>query len=384
MDPELPDAIARSIIADPYDLNAYRVAGDWLAERDDPRGELIALQLAGKDDAAKQLIEANVETLLGPLAEHTTCYDGELLNNGRGNSDEWVAENQQAFLWKAGYIHRVRLSHDSYANEEFDGNLAEILGHVFEHPSGRFAVELAFMSNGDPNENNLQDLIDVVAAKAPLTVRKIVFGDNVDQISWHHTGDLAAMWKGVPNLRVLELETGDVLFGDIDAPNLERLVVKTGGLTKAAAPSLATIRAPRLAHLEIYYGEPTYGGDCSIADVAPLLARNDLPALRYLGVKNAKFQNDIAAAIAGSRLVGQLHTLDLSLGTMTDDGARALVEARRALANLDTLDLRHNYLTADGINAVAGLATRVITDDQQQPSIWGTPPTAHYYVAVSE
>ncbi len=253
-----------------------------------------------------------------------------------------------------------------------------MLAQLFEHPSGRFVVKLAFNENGDPVADNLQPLIDVLAERAPATVREIVLGDNVDQISWHHTGNLARLWNGVPNLRVLAIETGDVTFGTIDAPALERMVVKTGGLSKAAGASLAALRAPKLEHLEIYYGDPEYGGDCSIADVAPLLARTDLPALRELGLKNAMFETDIARAVVESKLLGQLRALDLSLGTMTDEGAHVLAASRDALAHLDTLDLSHNFLTADGIAAVRGLARHVITEDQQ------VAEDELYYVAVQE
>src|SRR5439155_2491182 len=97
---------------------------------------------------------------------------------------------KQAFLWRNGFIYRVRLSHDSYSDEKFEGETVDILDQVLSHPSGRYAVEFAFMSNGDPNEGNLQNLIDLLGKKAPATTRKITFGDNVDQISWHHTGSL--------------------------------------------------------------------------------------------------------------------------------------------------------------------------------------------------
>ncbi len=57
---------------------------------------------------------------------------------------------------------------------------------------------------------------------------------------------------------------------------------------------------PKIKHLELYYGTDEYGGDCSIAEVIPLLGRTDLPKLEYLGLKNSEFAlNDIAAAVAG-------------------------------------------------------------------------------------
>jgi predicted DNA-binding WGR domain protein len=73
---------------------------------------------------------------------------------------------------------------------------------------------------------------------------------------------------------------------------------------------------------------------------------------------------------------------DLSLGTMTDEGARALAAAKASLQHLEVLDLHHNYLTKDGIKLVKGLARKVITDDQQTPSDWSGE--LHYYTAIAE
>jgi uncharacterized protein (TIGR02996 family) len=379
--PELEKAIA----ADPSDRQAYAVFGDWLQEQGDPRGELIALQLANKDKAAKTLIEQHADYFLGPLADHQKTRDG-LDNNGMSHlrtpaqQQEWEKVGEEAFLWRSGFIYRVRLSHDSYADEAWDGTCADVLDQVLSHPSGRYVVEFAFMSNGDPNEDNLQDIIDLLGKKAPPTTRKLTFGDNVDQISWHHTGNLESLWRGVPKLRVLEIETGEFDVGKMVAPSLERAIFITGGLSQSCGTNLATATMPAIKHLEIYYGDKNYGGDCSVEQVLPLLGRTDLPQLEYLGLKNSRFADDIAGAIVGSKLVKQLKTLDLSLGVMTDDGARALAAGKSALAHLECLDLTRNYLTADGIKAVKGICKKVITAEQEEPS----DDPDDRYVAIAE
>lgn len=366
--PQLEAAIA----ANPSDRDAYAVFGDWLQEQGDPRGELISLQLGYKDKQAKALIEKHLDYFLGPLAEHQTVHD-EGGNNGGSHlrstaqEAEWQKTQQQAFLWRNGYIYRCRLSKDEYQDEtNWEGQTVDILEQVFAHPSGRYVVELAFQSNGDPNEDNLQDIIDLIGKKAPPTVRKITFGDNVDQISWHHTGSLAKMWKGVPNLKTLEIETGDFDVGKIVAPNLERAIFITGGLSKSCGKGIATGDMPKIKHLEIYYGTDNYGGDCTVKEVLPLLARTDLTKLEYLGLKNSEFADEIARNLKGAKILKGLKTLDLSLGTLTDEGAQALADAKDSLAHLDVLDLHHNYLTKDGLKLVKGLAKKVITTEQQE------------------
>ncbi len=380
-------ALEKAIAANPTDRDAYAVFADWLQEQGDPRGELISLQLGYKDKSAKQLIDKNAEYFLGPLAEHQKTRDG-LSNNSTSHlrssaqEKEWQKTGEDAFLWRNGYIHRVRLSHDTYHDSVWKGETSDVLEEVFKHPSGRYVVELSFMSSGDPNEGNLQSLIDVIAKQAPPTIRKITFGDNVDQISWHHTGNLGKMWKAVPHLRILEIETGDFEVGAMDAPNLERAIFITGGLSTICGRNIATAKMPKIKHLEVYYGDDEYGGDCTVKEVKPLLDRSDLTNLEYLGIKNSKFANDIAKAIGGAKVLKTLKTLDLSKGTMTDEGAAALVAAKDSLKHLECLDLSHNYLTKAGTKSVQGLAKKVVTGEMQEADEDGDD--ASYYVAIAE
>jgi uncharacterized protein (TIGR02996 family) len=380
--------LEKAILANPTDRDAYAVFADWLQEQGDPRGELISLQLGNRDKAAKQLIDDHADYFLGPLAEHQKTRDG-LGNNSvshlrtSAQEKEWQKTGEQAFLWRNGFIYRVRLSHDKYFDEAWKGKTADVLDQVLRHPSGRYVVEFSFQSNGDPNdEGNLQEIIDVLGKKAPPTTRKITFGDNVDQVSWHHTGNLGKLWKGVPHLRILEIETGEFDVGAMDAPNLERAIFITGGLSKSCGKNIATAQMPKIKHLEIYYGDDNYGGDCSVKEVQPLLDRGDLGELEYLGLKNSMFANDIAKAIGGAKILKGLKTLDLSLGAMTDEGAEALAAAKGSLAHLECLDLTRNFLTKKGIAAVKGICQKVVTEKQEEAD--GDGDETYYYVSIAE
>src|SRR5262249_46085356 len=146
---------------------------------------------------------------------------------------------------------------------------------VLRHPSGKFIVEMHFNSNGDPNDNNLQDLLDILAKKAPATLRRIVIGDNVDQISWYNVGKLGKLWKAVPNLSELLIEAGSFTLGAIELPNIKKAEFITGGLDKADAKSIAAASWPKIEHLDVYFGDDNYGGNCTVKDVLPLLERTD-------------------------------------------------------------------------------------------------------------
>ena len=381
--PELEAAIAK----DPDDAEAYAVLADWLQEQGDLRGELISLNLANKHKQAKALFDKHADYFLGPLAEHQEVYDSGANNSSsalrtRAQEKEWQKTQRQAFLWRNGYIRRVRLSHDIYSHADWKGRTVDVLAQVLAHPSARFVVEFAFQSNGDPNEDDLQDLIDLLGKKAPASTRKLTFGDNIDQISWHHTGNLAKLWKGVPDLRVIEVESGEFEVGKMVAPALERAVFITGGLSDSCGRAIAKAVMPNIRHLEIYYGSDDYGATCSIKDVRPLLARTDLPQLEYLGLENAEFSNEIAKALKKAPVLASVKTLDLSQGTLNDEGAQALVAAKDALKHLECLDLSDNFLSDEGIRAVEGLCKKVITSDQDEPDDWDGE--LHYYVSVAE
>ncbi len=65
--------LLEAVYANPHDLGARVVYGDWLTEQGDPRGELISLQLAAPSDKSTRkqqaLIKKHWKTWLGPLAD---------------------------------------------------------------------------------------------------------------------------------------------------------------------------------------------------------------------------------------------------------------------------------------------------------------------------
>lgn len=391
LDARNPDLEA-AITANPLDREAHAVFADWLQQQGDPRGELMSLHLAGKDAEAEAFLAEHEDYLLGPLAEHKLVYDEGGNNNIshlRTPAEEaaWQETHTQAFRWRNGFIHALRLSYDEdQAPKALDGTLAEILDQVLDHPSGRFIVEVALHGNGSLNDDNLQPLIDKLAEKAPATLRKLTLGDNVDQISWHHTGDLAGLWPRVGRLTTLEIETGELEVGEpgqMTAPALERAIFITGGMSPSCARGIATARIPAIQHLEIYYGDPNYGGTATIDDVRPLLDRDDLTKLRYLGLKNSMFANELARLVGHAKVIRNLETLDLSLGAMTDEGAKLLAESAAGLAHLKTLNLTRNFLTPAGIELVKTICPTVLTDGQEEPYVRGNGEVS-YFVSIAE
>jgi len=327
------DELEAAIDASPDDPQPYSVLADWLADRGHPRGELVALQLRAESDPALEAaagahLAAHASALLGPLEPHQRTHDGE---------------DRDAFVWRRGFIDHARLSNDDNATRNAT-TVAEIVGLLFAHPSGRRVTRLDLGINGD--DEPLDNVIEVIAGGgAPPTLRALLLGDYNDEqrmISYFEVGRLAPLWR-VTSLREVVVH-GVFDVGTIDHPLLEHVEFQTGGLSPASAQAIAVARWPRLRHLDIWYGDPNYGGDATIVDVRPLLARTDLPELIHLGLKNAAFTDEICSQLATSPLMPQLHELDLSLGTMSDAGAEALAAAAEAFPKLARLDVSDNYL----------------------------------------
>jgi len=105
------------------------------------------------------------------------------------------------------------------------------------------------------------------------------------------------------------------------------------------------------------------------------------PNLRYLGLKNSEIQNDIAVLVVGSSVIRQLDTLDMSLGTLTDAGAEALL-ASPELRLLQKIDLHYHYLTPEMEEKLGAALPQADLSDRQEGDEDGDE--VYRSVAVSE
>jgi uncharacterized protein (TIGR02996 family) len=347
-------ALERAIDDHPDDPSAYSVLADWLVERDHPRGTLIALQLRAETDPSLAAevaahLAAHEAALLGPLAGSRRTPDGD-----------------DAFAWHRGFIDRARLSSPDTLDHQTP--LVELAHLLFAHPSARRLRALDVGMNGAPNEDTLDDVIALLVQLRPR-LRELRFGDvptEESEISWYRVGNIAPLWSALPELRSMFVRGGEFALGDIAHDGLERLEVQTGGLSPISARAIADAKLPKLAHLDVWFGDPNYGGDATVADIQPLLARSDLPALAHLGLANAAFTDAICALLPASSLAAQLRELDLSLGTMGSEGARALAARADAFPNLARLDVSKNYLPWEAIQDLRNAFPTVIADQQRE------------------
>ena len=187
------------------------------------------------------------------------------------------------------------------------------------------------------------------------------------EISWLHQMNYSDVLRALPQLREFWVRGGDGLrFLDFQHASLRTLTVQTGGLSKGAVQDIAAARLPELQTLTLWLGSDEYGGDSKVGDLAPILSGDNFPKLEHLGLQNSHYTDAIAVAVAASPILGRLKGLDLSMGTLTDEGARALLAAP-AVRGLRHLNLRYHYVSPELVKQLKGLGIEVNTADRQEP-----------------
>jgi len=202
----------------------------------------------------------------------------------------------------------------------------------------------------------------------------IFFGDitqEQNEISWIENGDMSPLLTAFPNLEMLRVRGGtDLALKKPAHKKLRALGIETGGLSKSFVASLCKSKFPELEHLEIWLGTQDYGGDCRVNDLQPILKGKLFPKLKYLGLRNSEIVDEICGVIVSSPIISQLETLDLSLGTMTDEGGKALLSLPTD-AKLKRLNLQHHFMSPKILKELKKLPFTLNVKDRQEPDDWG-------------
>jgi hypothetical protein len=226
---------------------------------------------------------------------------------------------------------------------------------------------------------NPAPLNEICAAASRLpALRHLFIGDMTYEeceVSWIKLGDVTPVLAAFPSLHTLRVRGGeDLEFHPVVHAELRELAFETGGLPTAIVEAVAESDLPRLRHLELWLGTDNYGGDVDADDLAPILSGARLPALTYLGLRDAEIADEVAAAVAGAPVVARLTTLDLSLGALSDVGATALLTGQ-PLTHLRRLDLHHHFLSEAMMarlrDELTPAGVEVDLSDRQEEEEWG-------------
>jgi hypothetical protein len=95
--------------------------------------------------------------------------------------------------------------------------------------------------------------------------------------------------------------------------------------------------------------------------------------VKRLALKNAAFTDGICLAILQSRILPQLSELDLSMGTLTDEGARLIVDNAQHFGHLQ-LGLADNVISEEMATTLGRVLPKVDVGNQKSDS----------YVSVGE
>ncbi|MFN8607998.1 MAG: STM4015 family protein [Vulcanimicrobiota bacterium] len=198
------------------------------------------------------------------------------------------------------------------------------------------------------------------------------------EMSWIQQSDLSPLLQAYPQLQLLRSRGGEGL--EIKQPEhagLRALALETGGLGGEVVRSLGQARFPNLEYLELWLGTEDYGASVTVEDLQPIFGGQLFPKLKYLGLRNSDKADEFARAVVNAPVLQQLETLDLSLGTLSDEGAEALTGLK---APLKRLCVHHHYISAELVRKLKELPLSL---DATNPSNMDEDEE-YRYVAVGE
>jgi uncharacterized protein (TIGR02996 family) len=383
--PPMRRALEAALVADPGDLGSHSAYADWLTEEGDPRGELIAVQLALEDanlsapqrkklqQREKALWKAHRADWLGRLASliDDAGSTGVRIQFARGWIDNLEIDflsdsvaSRLAFEPCLRLLRRLRVSSWPLSFHEGEDEI---------HPETPEPLQ-----EGDGP-------IDLLARSPYLSnVRVLALGD-IDRFSetdsepsWYNSyADLPflpyTVWEWVSRIAQLQelyLSGFTASIGDLfRSQSLSRLRVlqiyheDTYPLQTLAANSALG----NLTHLSLRPRALDTDTETTplitLKAVRHLLKSTYLPSLTHLRIQQAALGDAGCTAIVKSGILRRLRFLDLARGCITDKGAHTLARCPD-LRNLQVLDLSRNALTDAGIQALRATGVTLRADDQ--------------------
>jgi uncharacterized protein (TIGR02996 family) len=384
---DMRQALEGALFAGPDDLASHMAYADFLAERGDPRGEFIQVQLALEDEGkpAKErmklqqreqdLLHAHQREWLGGLApalldeKNITPYRREKDLTSRCRwARGWVDD---LYLWRLD-LPTARALADCPATRLLRRLRIDYCGY-----DSKYQAEPA---DGIPEGSEYPNLYPLARAPFLLHLRVFQLGATVDfenvdfeEGSGEGVYNSGAVAHGLVRLaakmdRVEELHLyaqavrTDKLFALPNLTNLRVLVVYHNRMypleVLAANPALRNLTALRM--------HPAHNEDESclpLAGVRALVHSPHLTSLKELHLRASDLGDEGCAEIVRSGILKRLEVLDLRFGRVTDAGAKVLAECPD-VRRLRRLNLEDNQLTDAGRALLGGLGIDVRCDHQ--------------------
>jgi predicted DNA-binding WGR domain protein len=175
-----------------------------------------------------------------------------------------------------------------------------------------------------------------------------------NEMSWITQTDVAPLLQAFPTLQLLRTRGGtDLKLTPIKHLGLRALAMETGGMDASVLKSVCSCEFEQLEYLELWLGTDEYGASATVEDLQPLLSGKLFPKLKYLGLRNSHIADKIAAVVVNSPLVRRLETLDLSLGTLSDEGGESLLHLKDSA--LKRLNLHYHFMSPEMLKRLRAL-----------------------------
>ncbi len=264
----------------------------------------------------------------------------------------------------------------SYGYEECikqEKSVEDMVADILADPEFPQLTELIIGDWGDSWDYNCQPILDGIVEQAERFshIKKLFIGDmdyEQCEVSWIMQGNYEKLWAALPNLESLTIKGSmELELGDICHQGLKELTIICGGLGKDVIQSVQNAKLPKLEKLLLYIGVDNYGFDGSADTIRQLLEQADFPKLTYLGITDSEIQDELAEIVLGSKFMGQIETLDLSLGTLTDQGGQLLLTEIPKWPNIKTLDVHYNYLSEQMAKQLEELPITVDASENNKP-----------------
>lgn len=263
---------------------------------------------------------------------------------------------------------RLSIGYDEY---EEGARMSDLIEKLASSPDGAKLSILTIGDWGQAYENSPDSFVETLVKHKDSfpNLRKIFIGDmgfEECEVSWINQTNLAPLLEAFPELQSLTVKgSQDLSLQPLVHGKLEELVIICGGLPKSVIEEITSARLPELKKLELYLGVDNYGFDGGVEDILPLLNGDLFPKLKYLGLKDSEIQDEIAIAAADAPILDQLDTLDLSYGTLSDEGGKALLASER-IKKLKHLNLSYHYMSDELLLRWKQSGLSVDVTDQQE------------------
>ncbi|NET37489.1 MAG: YegP family protein [Cyanothece sp. SIO1E1] len=327
-------------ISEMYNSTAARDNGIEAVMRDAPDASVEDLTLndRGGDETGKPMDQDDAGELI--TVRTPTVFAGKPIKEFDGSSFDLNSA--------------IKVFTESYEPEE---PIVNLLDKLVKLPDADKIDTLVIGAWGEAYEKSADFILDkLIELKDGLKSLKHLFvGDMTyeeSEISWIIQGNYTDFWQHFPELETFGVKGGGSLtFGKVKLPKLKHIVIETGGLAKEIIEDLNRSDLPDLEYLEIWLGTDEYGCTIEISHLRPILDCK-FPKLKYLGLKNYYQADEMAQALQGAPTLEGIKILDISMGTMSDVGAKALYE-NEALLELEHINGRYHFISDEWMQKLA-------------------------------